>query len=187
MATELKINGVIRPINTSDETHEDIYGKGGYVTVDDITARNGIPQARRKLGMIVNVVADGIWYKLVGGIANTNWSTDIAGNILASGGLVTDMSDVSSAGAGIIPSMDDNTKLANIPLLLSAGYREDTYFVQTTEYEAQLESLPTIATVFNIIDTLANLALLPPNEPEIIDVGTIVHVLQSLPVFHYPS
>ena len=179
MATELKINGVLRPINSTDETHEDIYGKGGFVTVASTVARNDIPMERRKEGMVVNVIADNTWYKLVGGITNLDWSTDIASNISTSGGSVTTNWDVTDAGAGIIPSADSNSKLATIPLLSSAGYRDESYFVTMNQFDGELDKFPTTASIYNIIDTLANLALLPDDDPESIDVGTIVHVLQD--------
>lgn len=179
MATELNINGVLRPVNSADETHEDIYGKGGFVAVLTLVERDAIPSARRKEGMVVNVENDNTWYKLVGGITNSNWSTDIAANILSSGGSVTEMNDVSDAGAGIIPSLDSNTKLSNIPLSGSAGYRDDSFFVTYQEYIERDVYTPTVATSYNIIGTLAELNALPVDEPELIDVGTIVYVLED--------
>jgi hypothetical protein len=45
----------------------------GFDTVDDITARNNIPTAKRKIGMRRRVVSEGKDYQLVNGIQNTDW------------------------------------------------------------------------------------------------------------------
>jgi len=45
-------------------THEDIYGKGGLVTVDKLSALEGIYTDRQKLGMIVYVEATTRYYTI---------------------------------------------------------------------------------------------------------------------------
>lgn len=43
-------------------THEAKYGKGGYRTTQNKTARNDIPYARRELGMAVRTLSDNaVW------------------------------------------------------------------------------------------------------------------------------
>jgi hypothetical protein len=52
---------------------EDVNILGGWHIVATLTDRDLIPSLRRKEGMPVYVVANGLVYKLTGGIANTNW------------------------------------------------------------------------------------------------------------------
>jgi photosystem II stability/assembly factor-like uncharacterized protein len=65
----------IVPFTTLDTypTHEDIYGFGGFMCVADISERNAIPASRRKQGMQVAVISEGITYQLSGGILDSNW------------------------------------------------------------------------------------------------------------------
>jgi len=76
-AQGVKVTGSIVPNALTDgyPTHTDIYGKGGFMSVADVTARNAINELRRKVGMLVYVVADDILYQLKGGTDNTNWVT----------------------------------------------------------------------------------------------------------------
>ena len=61
------VAAVIAPFTTDDTyaTHDAEYGKGGYRTVDTITDRDNIPEARRTIGMLVYVVSDDKIYKLL--------------------------------------------------------------------------------------------------------------------------
>jgi len=70
------LSGMISPTDTTDKypTHEDTLGKGGYMAVADLTARDGIPTLRRKEGMLVYLTSDESMYQLKGGIENSNWS-----------------------------------------------------------------------------------------------------------------
>jgi hypothetical protein len=65
----------IVPFTTDDtySTHEDIYGFGGLMCVADVSARNAIPSGRRKEGMKVAVISEGITYELSEGILDVNW------------------------------------------------------------------------------------------------------------------
>lgn len=65
---KIKAPGQIIPINTEYPTHEDIYGKGGYVVVDNLI---NIDFDHRKVGMLAYV--DGTIYKCTNvGTATTN-------------------------------------------------------------------------------------------------------------------
>lgn len=44
--------------------------KGGFQTVADITARDSFPTAKRKEGMLFNVLSPYSWYQLIGGVDN---------------------------------------------------------------------------------------------------------------------
>lgn len=61
------VAATIAPYTTSDTyaTHDEQYGIGGYRTVNTVAEMNAIPAARRKEGMLVNVINDKI-YKLDG-------------------------------------------------------------------------------------------------------------------------
>ena len=69
------ITGFISPTDNVDTyaTHKDIYGKGGYRTVDDLTALDAITVDRRQEGMLVYVLSESAVYQLIGGIDNSNW------------------------------------------------------------------------------------------------------------------
>ena len=69
------ITGFISPSDNTDTyaTHKDIYGKGGYRTVDDLDALNDITTDRRQEGMLVYVISENNTYQLIGGIDNSNW------------------------------------------------------------------------------------------------------------------
>jgi hypothetical protein len=64
----------IKPKNAGAfPVYEDVDGYGGFQTRDSISDRNSIPVLNRKIGMLVYVRADGIYYTLSGGIDNANW------------------------------------------------------------------------------------------------------------------
>jgi len=72
------LNGtkVLAPVvpPTSDDvfpTHQALYGKGGYRTVANITARDAIPEERREVGMRVFVIATDKTYICTGVVGNT--------------------------------------------------------------------------------------------------------------------
>ena len=73
------VSAGIVPGSTEDKypTHDEQYGIGGYRTVQDITARNNIPKARRKVGMLVNVITESKVYKLISDdkdvLDSSNW------------------------------------------------------------------------------------------------------------------
>lgn len=45
-------------------THDETYGRGGYRSVAGTADRDAIPQQRRKAGMLVKVLEDGVTYEL---------------------------------------------------------------------------------------------------------------------------
>lgn len=73
----IPLTGQVAPTDSTDTfpTHEDIYGAGGYMTVADATARNAITTERRKKGMLVYLVSDGLVYQL-NTTTNTGTSAD---------------------------------------------------------------------------------------------------------------
>lgn len=82
----VRVAGFIAPTDSTDTypTHDDLYGKGGYKIVADITARDAITPGRRKEGMLVKVIDAGSGtpavYTLVGGITNSDWVIQLFGS-----------------------------------------------------------------------------------------------------------
>jgi hypothetical protein len=76
-----KVVSKIVPTDTLDEyaTHDADYGRGGYVSVADITARDAITTQRRKQGMTVYVNSTNVKYILKDGITNSDWVVDSSG------------------------------------------------------------------------------------------------------------
>jgi len=64
----VKLTGGISPTSPLDTyaSHFEDFGYGGYRTVADIAERDAITPARRKGGMLVNVLSDGKKYELDG-------------------------------------------------------------------------------------------------------------------------
>ncbi|MBP7209562.1 MAG: hypothetical protein KBA02_00035 [Paludibacteraceae bacterium] len=77
------IGSKIVPSDTADTypTHEDIYGKGGLISVADSTARNAIPNDRCKEGMLVVTQSDGQLWRLKSGFSNPTVDGDWENNI----------------------------------------------------------------------------------------------------------
>ena len=73
--SKIQIPAGITPINdnSSFPSHYSDFGFGGLRTVDNITQRDAIPALRRVDGMLVYVVSDTKYYRLSGGITNTDW------------------------------------------------------------------------------------------------------------------
>jgi hypothetical protein len=71
----IRVTGFIAPSDDTDvyATHEDVYGKGGFRPVANVTTRNLISSDRRKEGMWVMTMDDGKVYKLSGGILDMHW------------------------------------------------------------------------------------------------------------------
>lgn len=70
------------PFSTTDvhPSHEAAYGKGGYRSVANVTERNAIPTARREVGMLCYVQADGVIYQLASDL--NNWvALTLAGSL----------------------------------------------------------------------------------------------------------
>ncbi len=79
------IGAQIVPSDSSDtySTHEDVYGKGGFRSVVDLTERDLISTQRRKEGMLVFVSSEQKTYQLKGGILNSNWELFETGSSLS--------------------------------------------------------------------------------------------------------
>lgn len=82
----VRVGGFIGPTDDTDiyAVHDEFYGRGGWRTVADITARDAITADRRKLGMAVRVLdADGEgnqeFYTLKTGLTNSDWEVDDLG------------------------------------------------------------------------------------------------------------
>ena len=74
----VRVGGFIAPTDSTDTyaTHDDVYGKGGWRSVADNTARDAIPADRRKEGMAVYVIATGKTYFLDSGLVS--WTESLS-------------------------------------------------------------------------------------------------------------
>ena len=74
--SKIQIPAGITPINNESEypSHYSDFGFGGLRTVDNNTQRDAIPALRRVDGMIVFVINDNKYFRLEGGITNTDWT-----------------------------------------------------------------------------------------------------------------
>lgn len=70
------VTAPIVPYSETDiyPTHDDLYGRGGYRVVDNIAARDAIPAARRKAGMLVRTLDTNIVWVL--GIDLQTWTQE---------------------------------------------------------------------------------------------------------------
>jgi hypothetical protein len=84
------ISGFVTPTDDSDvyPSHSEEWGRGGYRTVATLADRDAITTGRRLEGMLVNVIATGIVYQLVGGITNTDWTEFTAGGVTSNNNAV---------------------------------------------------------------------------------------------------
>ena len=66
----------ITPVNNASlyPTHYADFGYGGLRSVTSIAARDAIPTDRRDTGMMAYVISSDEYYKLEGGIDNSNWA-----------------------------------------------------------------------------------------------------------------
>lgn len=70
----IPITGLFKPYNDGYfPIYEDVDGYGGFQVRNNITDRNLIPDLNRKIGMLVYVVDNNTYYKLAGGITNSDW------------------------------------------------------------------------------------------------------------------
>ena len=65
----------IRPTSTEDRypTHESLYSKGGYRTVQSLAERDAISDERREQGMLVWVNSEKHLFRLTNGTTNSDW------------------------------------------------------------------------------------------------------------------
>lgn len=122
----------IVPNDTNDifATHDEIYGKGGWRSVQSISERDLITTDRRKEGMVVNVLDDNKAYQLKNGILNTNWvelyssSTNINGlygniTLIGSSSILISSNPISntiliSAGDNVGSNVSNVSKLTDL-------------------------------------------------------------------------
>lgn len=78
------VTGFIAPTDSNDTyaSHSEVYGRGGYRTVANTTARDAITTDRRLEGMLVFCVADGVTYQLDNDL--TTWNTYTTTGVLPS-------------------------------------------------------------------------------------------------------
>ncbi len=132
------LSGMISPTDTTDAypTHEDILGKGGYSSVDDLVARDDISTLRRKNGMMVFVESDGKTYQLQGGVENTNWSEFTSGS---GGETVAETLEITEIPvSGIINTIFAGISIADGEILYVRGNEGE---IDTTVFSGSLSTV----------------------------------------------
>lgn len=125
--------GFIAPTDSADTfpVTKPEFGLGSLRTVADITARDAITSQRREEGMLVYVVSESAYYKLEGGITNSDWNiaeyiTDTIASTLSTTDVFFDrrrIYDTSTAAAtGDVTGDVTGAKLGMIQKI----YHEDT-------------------------------------------------------------
>lgn len=140
----------IAPFDTADTfaTHDAQWGRDGYRSVADLTERDAISDARRKEGMLVNVVATDTIYQLFGGITNANWRVYSTGAGLSTvyGTATCDTSSyvyfVSHPRVG--PNSNINLTL-NIPNTQAVLYRCAVSNVTSGSFAIVLDDVPDVS------------------------------------------
>lgn len=125
------IASAVRPFDSLDTyaTHEAQYGKGGHRTVTTLAERNKIPVGRRELLMIVGVIEDNNFYKLVNnpttlGTSNSDWEVHISSGNNSDQKIYT-----------ILPEVDNSlTLIPNRLFKTPAVSTVNINLVSTTEY-----------------------------------------------------
>lgn len=102
----LLVDADLAPSNSGSwATHTDTYGKGGFRTVADNTARDAITTARRSAGMLVYSTASAALYQLGPGLTNSDWA-------VASFGGSADFKD--SVRLATAAAMAASTRVSNV-------------------------------------------------------------------------
>ena len=111
VSAQVKVIGAVEPNDLSDKypTHNEIYGKGGFRSVNDITERDAITPARRSIGILVYCIANEKFYQLKGGIINASWVETNFGS--GSGGNNPEVTSIEMGGTGATTADNARTNL----------------------------------------------------------------------------
>jgi hypothetical protein len=149
----LRITGPIVPTSTADSnaTHVATYGKGGFRSVADVTARDAIPAPRRESGMLVWVEADGKTYQL--GTNLTSW-TEFAwhlqgGDVRAFGADPTGVADSTAAILAAAASAQSTKVSGSSVLYFPGGTYRLSQTLQITNQRVKIHGDAANASAFN--------------------------------------
>ncbi len=111
-SAQVKVIGSVEPNDLSDKypTHNELYGKGGFRSVNDLTERDVITPARRSVGMLVYCLANDKFYQLKGGILNTNWIETNFGSGTGNGN-TSEVTTIEKGGTGAKTAEDARVNL----------------------------------------------------------------------------
>ena len=146
-------------------THIDSLGKGGFMTLPDLTTRNAIPVKRRKQGMLVFVQANDSLYKLM--TADVSLNTGWVAMGLLTQQKFSDSLNSRLKGADTLSlsnRIDLKANAGNIAdvnnaLMLKLNIDDTAYLLQKTDTSFLLQKKDT-ANLSNRIDLKANITAL---------------------------
>lgn len=112
------------------ETVDDIDLIGGLMSVADVFARNAIPAAQRKAGMVAYTQADDLLWQLSGGILDANWVKVTDDSRIHGGMRVIDWTtptyaDVGAALSALVPAVRRKHNMLVRARNTGTGYTED--------------------------------------------------------------
>ena len=121
LTSKIDIPAGISPINDASQfpTHYSDFGFGGMRTVDSLAERNAIPALRRVDGMLVYVIADTSYFRLSGGITNSDWAEFVVKNsddvgLTEINFLIADWTETNAPTGAIVININHNLNERNI-------------------------------------------------------------------------
>jgi len=148
----VRVTGFFAPSDSEDTyaVHDETYGRGGWRTVADITARDAITADRRVIGMAVRVLdSDGFgnqgFFTLSGGITNSDWIEDNFGGGSLSVETVTETtyvilsSQVNTFFIFVNPSAGEHVQVS-LPTAASVGKGGIFDILATGIYQAEFST-----------------------------------------------
>jgi len=151
MAINIEVNGTLYPTSSglsAEPTHDEEYGKGGWRTVIDLTARNDIPDSYKSDGMLVFNRDDYVtWQWNQDSLAWQEYPTNITGTQLVNGTITeVEMDDDSISNRTMQDNSIGTVEIINLAVTLPKLGTDvtDSYWDRNT---SDARYLPTFTTV----------------------------------------
>lgn len=165
MSINIEVNGTLYPTTSgvsAEPTHDEIYGKGGYRTVADNTARLDIPTSYKSDGMLVFVRANTVTYQWNENL--TSWSeypNNITGVQIVNGSITEPKLDEDSISPRTLQSDAVETDAIDngaVTLVkLNADVTDNYYDKPTADstFMSSFTSIPSASTAPGVEGTMA--------------------------------
>lgn len=168
----VRFTGFVAPSDSTDTyaVIDPIYGKGGYREVADVTERDAITTARRRLGMMVYVQGTDKFYYLKTGLTNSDWVEFASGGVSGTVNVDHGGTGLTSVVTGRLLFGNDSTTLSTssslswdntksqllLPNLVLTSHTLDAITAGNLEYDgSNLYFSPTALTRYSVLlDTL---------------------------------